>query len=114
MDNQEILANFISELNRGTLTLCVLSQLTKPHYGYALLQTLSDKQIPIEANTLYPMLRRLENQGVLESSWDTTENRPRKFYQLSETGKALYRELHAQWKEQQQRIETLLEEEPHA
>ncbi|MDD4763449.1 MAG: helix-turn-helix transcriptional regulator, partial [Sphaerochaetaceae bacterium] len=86
MNEQEILSNFITELNRGTLTLCVLSQLTTPRYGYSLLQDLADRNISLEANTLYPMLRRLENQGVLESSWDTTENRPRKFYQLSKKG----------------------------
>ncbi|MGH0051778.1 MAG: PadR family transcriptional regulator [Sphaerochaetaceae bacterium] len=114
MDEREILSNFITETNRGTLTLCVLSQLTTPQYGYSLLQTLSEKHIILEANTLYPMLRRLENQGVLESSWDTSETRPRKFYHLSKEGKTIYTALKTQWTKQLKYIETLLEEDHHA
>lgn len=114
MDSRELLANFITELNRGTLTLCVLSQLTTPQYGYSLLQILSEKDIALEANTLYPMLRRLETQGVLESSWNTSENRPRKFYQLTEEGKTIFTALTNKWKEQQSHIEALLGEESHA
>jgi DNA-binding PadR family transcriptional regulator len=102
MDSRELLANFITELNRGTLTLCVLSQLTTPQYGYSLLQILSEKDIALEANTLYPMLRRLETQGVLESSWNTSE------------GKTIYTALTNKWKEQQSHIEALLGEESHA
>ncbi len=116
MDSSELLINFVTELNRGTLTLCVLSQLTTPQYGYSLLQILSEKHIELEANTLYPpMLRRLETQGVLESSWNTSENRPRKFYQLTEEGKAIYTALTNKWKEQQSHIDALLGgEESHA
>ncbi|MGD9926943.1 MAG: PadR family transcriptional regulator [Sphaerochaeta sp.] len=114
MDRRELLANFATEINRGTLTLCVLSQLTKAQYGYSLLQILSEKHIELEANTLYPMLRRLETQGVLESSWNTSENRPRKFYQLTEEGKSIYLSLANQWREQQSHIEALLGEESHA
>ncbi len=110
----EILSNFISELNRGTLTLCVLSQLTEPQYGYSLLQNLAEKQISLEANTLYPMLRRLESQGILESNWDTTESRPRKYYQLSKDGTELYTALKQGWKQQQERIMALIEEESNA
>ena len=107
----EILSNFISELNRGTLALCVLSQLTEPQYGYSLLQNLAEKQISLEANTLYPMLRRLESQGLLTSSWDTTESRPRKYYQLSKAGGELYTALKESWRQQQERILTLIQEE---
>jgi DNA-binding PadR family transcriptional regulator len=114
MYDDQILSNFITELNRGTLTLCVLSQLRTPQYGYALLQTLAEQQIVLEANTLYPMLRRLESQGVLKSSWDTTESRPRKFYQLSEDGVMVYERLKRHWLEQHTHIQTLLKEEhPH-
>jgi DNA-binding PadR family transcriptional regulator len=67
MKEDPILTNLITELKRGTLTLCVLSQLTEPQYGYSLLQVLCDKQIAIEANTLYPLLRRLESQGLLQA-----------------------------------------------
>jgi DNA-binding PadR family transcriptional regulator len=115
MQDDQILSNFITELNRGTLTLCVLSRLQTPQYGYSLLQTLADRQIVLEANTLYPMLRRLESQGVLESSWDTTESRPRKFYRLSEAGAAIYERLKRHWLKQHTHIQSLFEEEhPHA
>ncbi|NCB72544.1 MAG: PadR family transcriptional regulator [Clostridia bacterium] len=114
MKEDPILTNLITELKRGTLTLCVLSQLTEPQYGYSLLQVLCDKQIAIEANTLYPLLRRLETQGLLESSWDTSEARPRKFYSLSSKGRSILGDLVVVWKEQTNQITTLLEEESHA
>ena len=114
MEEDQILNNFVTELNRGTLSLCVLSSLTNAQYGYSLLQYLAEKGIQLEANTLYPMLRRLETQGVLESSWDTSESRPRKFYRLSEKGKTIYSLLKAQWNQQQERITSMLQEEENA
>nr|WP_321296138.1 PadR family transcriptional regulator [uncultured Sphaerochaeta sp.] len=113
MKDDPILTTMITELKRGTLTLCVLSQLNQPQYGYSLLQLLADKHIPIEANTLYPLLRRLETQELLSSTWDTTEARPRKFYVLSEKGKALLCALTKEWQEQYQRVGALLAEEDH-
>ena len=101
----------ITELKRGTFTLCVLSQLEEKQYGYSLLQVLCDKHIAIEANTLYPLLRRLETQGLLESSWDTTEARPRKFYSLSSKGRTILGELSTAWREQNKHINALLGEE---
>ncbi|MEA5029006.1 MAG: PadR family transcriptional regulator [Sphaerochaeta associata] len=114
MKEDPILTNLITELKRGTLTLCVLSQLTEPQYGYSLLQVLCDKQIAIEANTLYPLLRRLESQGLLQSSWDTSEARPRKFYALSDKGRTILGELVSAWKEQTNHMHSLLGEESHA
>ena len=113
MKEDLILSNLITELKRGNLTLCVLSQLKKPQYGYSLLQLLADKQIPIEANTLYPLLRRLEVQELLSSTWDTSEARPRKFYVLSDKGTALLSELGKAWQEHYQRVGALLAEEGH-
>jgi DNA-binding PadR family transcriptional regulator len=72
--------NLITELRRGSLTLAVLSCLRSARYGYALLTTMQEKRVAIEANTLYPLLRRLEVQGLLTSDWDTSESRPRKYY----------------------------------
>lgn len=103
--------NFITELRRGSLTLAVLGCLKTPHYGYALLQTLQEKQIEIEANTLYPLLRRLESQGLLGSDWDTSESRPRKYYTLSERGAAVLGELRAEWERMNENIRTIIEEE---
>ena len=78
-----IIANLLVELKRGTQTLAVLSLFKDKQYGYSLLQALEERDIPLEAGTLYPMLRRLETQGILTSEWDTEESRPRKFYALS-------------------------------
>ncbi len=93
----ELVGGFLVELKRGTLTLAVLSQLQEPRYGYALLQELEEKNVGIEAGTLYPLLRRLEKQGLLKSEWDTAETRPRKYYVLSETGADLYDRLRLEW-----------------
>lgn len=90
---EAFLNSFIIELKRGTLTLVVLSQLKIPQYGYSLLETLVEKGIDIESNTLYPLLRRLEKQEVLTSQWDTTESRPRKYYQRSDFGDEIYQSL---------------------
>lgn len=103
--------SYITELRRGSLTLAVLGCLHRPHYGYALLQTLQDKGLGMEANTLYPLLRRLENQGLLSSDWDTSESRPRKYYVLNDKGKQVYAELLAEWDKMQDSIRAICEEE---
>ena len=105
-DNDQI-QNFITELRRGNLTLAVLGCLKKPHYGYALLQTMQEKNINIEANTLYPLLRRLENQGLLVSDWDISEKRPRKYYSINKKGEMVYQELILEWKMMQSSIESI-------
>lgn len=94
---EELIASLVIELRRGVLTLAVLSQLQEPRYGYALVQTLEEKKAAIEAGTLYPLLRRLEKQGLLKSEWDTSESRPRKYYVLSDMGKEVYLRLRAEW-----------------
>lgn len=98
MPDNDQLQSYITELRRGSLTMAVLGSLFQSHYGYALLQTLKEKGISIEANTLYPLLRRLESQGLLGSDWDTSESRPRKYYTISEKGKMVLHELLAEWK----------------
>jgi len=107
MPVNEQIQNFITELRRGSLTLAVLGCLKRPHYGYALLETMQEKQIDIEANTLYPLLRRLESQGLLVSNWNTSESRPRKYYTISEKGELVYKELIAEWKKLQNNIESI-------
>lgn len=93
----EHLDKLMQELRRGTITIGVLSQLSQPQYGYSLVTMLSEKGLPVEPGTLYPLLRRLEKQGLLESKWDTNEARPRKYYLLSETGKEVYDLLIVEW-----------------
>jgi len=91
------LEKLMQELRRGTLTIAVLSQLSEPQYGYSLVTMLDEIGIPVEPGTLYPLLRRLEKQGLLNSQWDTNESRPRKYYLLSETGKEVYELLVKEW-----------------
>ncbi|MGD9605184.1 MAG: PadR family transcriptional regulator [Bacilli bacterium] len=96
--DENIIQNMILELRRGTQILAVLSQLSKMKYGYSLLQDLEAINIKIEAGTLYPLLRRLESQGLLKSEWDTTESRPRKYYLLSDEGQKALQILNNEWK----------------
>ena len=97
MPENDTMQNLLTELRRGSLTLAVLGSLREPRYGYALLQTLTEQGIDIEANTLYPLLRRLESQELLTSDWDTSENRPRKYYVVSPKGKEALQQLMKEW-----------------
>ncbi|MDD3338546.1 MAG: PadR family transcriptional regulator [Lachnospiraceae bacterium] len=97
MEKEEIVAGLTMELRRGTIVLGVLSQLDKPMYGYHLVNELSAKGIIVETNTLYPLLRRLEKQGVLESTWETGEAKPRKYYRRTKLGGEIYELLREQW-----------------
>ena len=100
----------LQELRRGTITIGVLSQLSHPQYGYSLVTKLGEKGIQVEPGTLYPLLRRLEKQGLLESEWDTNEARPRKYYLLSSMGKEVYELLKKEWKSIALSMENLIEE----
>lgn len=97
-DAKEQMETLIQELRRGTITIGVLSLLSAPQYGYLLVKTLRDHGFHVEPGTLYPLLRRLEKQGLLESEWDTKEGRPRKYYFLSEKGKDIYKKICDEWK----------------
>jgi PadR family transcriptional regulator PadR len=92
-----IVASHFQELRRGTVVLACLLVLDEPRYGYALLRTLGDAGLDVEANTLYPLLRRLEAQGLLTSLWNTDEARPRKFYKTTEQGDAIAETLRTEW-----------------
>lgn len=111
MPENEQFQSYLTELRRGSLTLAVLGCLHTPHYGYALLQALQDKGLGMEANTLYPLLRRLENQGLLSSDWDTSESRPRKYYTINERGQQVFAELLDEWDKMQKSIAAICEEE---
>ncbi len=100
--------NLLLELRRGTLTLSVLSQLQEPQYGYSLLQKLAEKGIGIEQNTLYPLLRRLEQQGLLTSDWSIEESRPRRYYVLSDLGRQALRAVVDEWRHMTRLIDDLL------
>lgn len=87
----------VLELRRGTIILSVMSQLKSPQYGYSLVVLLEQKGITVDASTLYPLLRRLEGQGLLESNWDLESAKPRKYYKLSEYGKTIFERLCTHW-----------------
>lgn len=87
------------ELRRGVVILAVLSQMGTPQYGYSLIQELAGRGLEIEEGTLYPLLRRLEKQGLLESEWEVGEARPRKYYQLSKQGRKVLETLTGDWYE---------------
>jgi DNA-binding PadR family transcriptional regulator len=95
------------ELRRGTVVLACLRLLREPGYGYGLLEDLAARGFDTDANTLYPLLRRLEKQGYLTSEWNTDEARPRKFYRTSEAGDRLADALTADWRELAQAFDTL-------
>lgn len=111
MNIDETVSGLILELRRGTLILLVLSQLEEPMYGYSLVKKFNDNDIPMDANTLYPLMRRLEGQGLLESSWDTGEAKPRKYYRITENGRAVLEKTKAYYKIFSTNVEALLEGE---
>ena len=85
------------ELRRGCLIVAVLAQLREEHYGYTLRKALADKGLAIEESTLYPLLRRLETQGLLTSEWREEEKRNKRFYRLSARGERVFGLLLAEW-----------------
>ena len=95
--DEDVLAQHLQELRRGTVVLAALATLSTPGYGYALLETLARSGIAVDANTLYPLLRRLEKQGLLTSEWNTGESRPRKFYRTTDLGAEVLAALRADW-----------------
>ena len=93
MVEEELLGSHRQELRRGTVVLACLLALRTPGYGYGLLKTLEAAGIPSDANTIYPLLRRLEERGLLSSEWNLDDTRPRKFYQSSRAGTELAEQL---------------------
>ena len=99
------------ELRRGVLVLATLSQLRAPRYGYELRQVLADTGMPIEEGTLYPLLRRLETQGLLKSEWKIEDGPPRRYYALNADGRKLLRKLTESWQGMNDAMARLLKEE---
>ena len=102
----------LQELRRGTVVLACLQLLREPGYGYALLERLESHGLPTDANTLYPLLRRLEKQGFLTSEWNTEESRPRKFYSTSADGIRLAETLQQEWRALTESLSSLTEPDP--
>ena len=110
-EEKDLFQSLVMELRRGSLVLCVLSCTKEPKYGYALVQSLCEKGVQTDPNTLYPLLRRLENQGLLQSRWDTGEVKPRKYYTRTEYGTEIYIKLKKCWQELSFGMDSLLKEE---
>ena len=99
------------ELRRGVVVLATLSQLRAPRYGYELRQALADRGMPIEEGTLYPLLRRLEAQGLLKSEWRIENGPPRRYYSLNADGRKLFKKLTESWQGMNGAMDRLLEED---
>ncbi len=97
MANTESLENVVLELRRGVIVQAALSQLSTEEYGYSLLKKLADLGLEVDQGTLYPLLRRLEAQGLLESVWKLEEARPRRYYVISAEGKKLLPKMKKEW-----------------
>lgn len=98
MKNDELVQNMLLELRRGVIAIAVLSQLSKEEYGYSLLKALSDRGLEVDQSTLYPLLRRLESQGLLKSEWRIAdETRPRRYYVISPQGSDVLNQLKTEW-----------------
>jgi PadR family transcriptional regulator, regulatory protein PadR len=104
----DVFENLRLELRRGCLTVAVLAQLKVEHYGYTLRKALADLGLAIDEGTLYPLLRRLETQGLLVSEWREEDKRNKRFYKLSPTGRQILKQLVAEWQHINQSIDRIL------
>lgn len=97
MTTNEMYENTLNELRRGMIVVAVLSQLGEQQYGYSLLKRLSDQGLELDQGTLYPLLRRLESQGLLSSDWKIEGSRPRRYYVISQEGREFLPRLKDEW-----------------
>jgi PadR family transcriptional regulator PadR len=110
MANESPFENLKLELRRGCLVLAVLAQLRAEHYGYTLRKALTDDGLEIEESTLYPLLRRLETQGLLTSEWREEDKRNKRFYRLSKEGKVVLKQLLEEWRGMGESLDRILRE----
>jgi DNA-binding PadR family transcriptional regulator len=103
--------NLVQELRRGVIVLAVLSQLKHEQYGYSLMKSLEDQGLQVDQGTLYPLLRRLEEQGLLGSDWRVETSRPRRYYVLSQFGSEVLENMISEWNRIKTTMDKLLSEE---
>src|SRR6201986_1825215 len=106
----ELFENLKLELRRGCLIVAVLAQLRQEHYGYTLRKSLDDQGLAIDEGTLYPLLRRLETQGLLSSEWREEKKRNKRFYRLAEQGELILRQLLEEWQAMNASLDRILQE----
>jgi PadR family transcriptional regulator PadR len=105
----DVLENLRQELRRGCVIVAVLAQLRHEQYGYTLRKALGDDGLAIDEGTLYPLLRRLESQGLLVSQWREEDKRNKRFYRLSPDGKRILSQLLGEWKSINASLERILQ-----
>jgi PadR family transcriptional regulator PadR len=108
--SKDLFENLKLELRRGCLIVAVLAQLKQEHYGYTLRKALADQGLAIDEGTLYPLLRRLETQGLLVSEWREESKRNKRFYRLSEPGELILRQLLDEWQTINASLDRILQE----
>jgi len=106
----DVFDKLTQELRRGILVLAVLSRLDEERYGYDLISRLDEKGLEIEQGTLYPLLRRLEDQGLLTSEWNVEGSRPRRYYSLSPEGWTVLEALAGEWRRLAHVMDEMLED----
>ena len=106
--HSELFENLRLELRRGYLAVAVLLQLRTELYGYAIRKALTDQGLAIDENTLYPLLRRLESQGLLVSQWREEDKRNKRFYRLSPVGEEVLTSLLAEWRQMNLAMERIV------
>lgn len=111
--NPDSFENLRLELRRGCLVLAVLAALRREQYGYTLRKTLAEHGLEIDEGTLYPLLRRLETQGLLASEWREEEKRKKRFYLLSPDGASVLKQLLAEWQGIDSSLHAILKEHGH-
>ncbi|MFQ3229505.1 PadR family transcriptional regulator [Reinekea sp.] len=106
---QDVLEKMRLELRRGVIVIAVLGQLREEHYGYSLRKSLEDKGLPMDEGTLYPLIRRLQKQGLLDSEWRVESNRKKRFYQLNVLGLDVLTALSEEWQAMNVTIHRILD-----
>ena len=90
--------------------MAVLSQLRVEHYGYSLRKALAEEGLEIDEGTLYPLLRRLESQGLLASEWREENKRNKRFYRLTPDGEMILKQLLDEWRSINRSLDGILQE----
>lgn len=107
------ITNLETEMNRGFLQILVLASLEQKMYGYRMLKFLEQTGYTVEENTLYPILRRLEKNGLIKSEWDVSGGRPKKFYLVTTLGRSVRKKALSIWEEQNNILNTIMERKSH-
>ena len=111
MNSSEIVEKLRLELRRGALPLAVLAQLREEHYGYSLRKELNSRGLDIDEGTLYPLVRRLAKQGLLNSEWRSEDKRKKRYYRLSTLGEEVLESLLIEWRSLNESIDRIVREE---